>query len=483
MIFMREKIVVSTLVILLLSILTSTPISMGDISTIVVDGDFSDWDGISPLVIDPTGDGGNLDISAAYVTMDDTFLYLRVDYAEPYDVPILWSNTTLRVFGVNYLIMAWAMEDWCDVSLWYAESLTDDCFALDFIDSWMDYSAASEDMTRIEFKVPLPSLGAPDEVDLVFWSERAAYGTYDRAPDEGYVTYTGELGVPTIYDAIEDIEKQIEHRGTANSLTSKLENALHALEESRMDAFENILNAFINSVEAQSGKKIDEDYADTLIRWAQTWIEDPGSAPEITIELECILPYRIYRIEDPTLIAYQIYNRVNVYSEDGSTDVSTVEMITPDGDIYAMTLDQTHEYNSIYTHRLDLPAPILGTWRFIAVDGDGNTAETSFDVPWWIDVVPVSVTPAYEQSIPYGTPLEWDITWGPDAPEFEHYEVTLFLDSGEWCAWAYSMPFTYSGPQLSEGFYDFQIYAVMSIPGVMGGEVQIVGRIYVEPQA
>ncbi len=41
-----------------------------------------------------------------------------------------------------------------------------------------------------------------------------------------------------------------------------------------LKACENIMNAFINEVEAQTGNKIPEDIADSLIRSAQEIIEN-----------------------------------------------------------------------------------------------------------------------------------------------------------------------------------------------------------------
>jgi len=65
-----------------------------------------------------------------------------------------------------------------------------------------------------------------------------------------------------------------------NSLTSKLENALKSLEKENDGAAINQLNAFINEVEAQSGKKIPSDDAGALIDKAHMIIGlitgDPG---------------------------------------------------------------------------------------------------------------------------------------------------------------------------------------------------------------
>ncbi len=63
------------------------------------------------------------------------------------------------------------------------------------------------------------------------------------------------------------------HNGTKNSLTSSLENALKSLGKGNTGAAINQLQAFINKVEAQNGKKIDETTADQWIADAQEIIE------------------------------------------------------------------------------------------------------------------------------------------------------------------------------------------------------------------
>jgi hypothetical protein len=56
--------------------------------------------------------------------------------------------------------------------------------------------------------------------------------------------------------------------GIENSLLAKLGNALDAMERGNYRPAENQLNAFINEVQAQSGKKINPSDADVLIQWA-----------------------------------------------------------------------------------------------------------------------------------------------------------------------------------------------------------------------
>jgi len=58
-------------------------------------------------------------------------------------------------------------------------------------------------------------------------------------------------------------------KGTENSLTSKLQNAIQSLEKEQKNAAINQLNAFINEVQAQRNKKLTSQQADMLITEAQ----------------------------------------------------------------------------------------------------------------------------------------------------------------------------------------------------------------------
>ncbi len=53
--------------------------------------------------------------------------------------------------------------------------------------------------------------------------------------------------------------------GIQNSLTSKLSNVIKSLEKGQTNAAINQLNAFINEVQAQSGKKLTSEQANMLI--------------------------------------------------------------------------------------------------------------------------------------------------------------------------------------------------------------------------
>ncbi|NPU97388.1 MAG: hypothetical protein HPY51_09240 [Candidatus Omnitrophica bacterium] len=52
--------------------------------TIVVDGDVSDWDGIAPACLDPSGDGGlHYDFAACYLANDRDYFYFRITFTSP----------------------------------------------------------------------------------------------------------------------------------------------------------------------------------------------------------------------------------------------------------------------------------------------------------------------------------------------------------------------------------------------------------------
>jgi hypothetical protein len=61
-------------------------------------------------------------------------------------------------------------------------------------------------------------------------------------------------------------------RGTTTSLDAKLTAALNSLNRGSMNSAVNQLNAFMNDVNAQSGKKITMDQAQTLISYANAII-------------------------------------------------------------------------------------------------------------------------------------------------------------------------------------------------------------------
>jgi len=82
------------------------------------------------------------------------------------------------------------------------------------------------------------------------------------------------VDIGALEDLIEHIQQMNLLGGIENSLVSKLENAIQSVDRGQHNAASNQLEAFINEVEAQRGKKITEEQADELIADAQSIIDD-----------------------------------------------------------------------------------------------------------------------------------------------------------------------------------------------------------------
>jgi RHS repeat-associated protein len=99
-----------------------------------------------------------------------------------------------------------------------------------------------------------------------------------------------------------------------NSLTSKLEAALKSLQKGKQETAINQLEAFINQVEAQRGKKISLSAADALITQAQAVIVQLGGEPKaqvswgdvmgvLTVLLQAVTPTPSVAVPLPTWTA------------------------------------------------------------------------------------------------------------------------------------------------------------------------------------
>lgn len=83
-------------------------------------------------------------------------------------------------------------------------------------------------------------------------------------------TYAIFIDIDFLIDIVKNMTLQ---KGLKNSLVVKLEGAQEAIESEQQDVAINKLNAFINEVEAQSGKKLTEQQASSLVRNANCIIE------------------------------------------------------------------------------------------------------------------------------------------------------------------------------------------------------------------
>ena len=96
--------------------------------------------------------------------------------------------------------------------------------------------------------------------------------------DDGAIdTDISIVTVQTPQDAVRGLISSVKDlnlpKGTENSLLSKLENTIKSLDKGQDKVAVNKLNAFINKVKAQRGKKITDEDADNLTAAAQ-WIID-----------------------------------------------------------------------------------------------------------------------------------------------------------------------------------------------------------------
>jgi hypothetical protein len=132
---------------------------------------------------------------------------------------------------------------------------------------------------------PAPNYGEVGSKSLTFNTEGAYRfaanaldweGNYSVGGSCGWMVYVGEGPADFVEDLSEAVEALDLPRGTANSLQAKLDAAKKKLTDDNQNndvAAINALEAFINEVEAQRGKKIPETDADALIGLAQAIID------------------------------------------------------------------------------------------------------------------------------------------------------------------------------------------------------------------
>ena len=95
--------------------------------------------------------------------------------------------------------------------------------------------------------------------------------TFDAATGTDAAIVTVQTPAEATQDLVADVEPLDLPDGIENSLVSKLQAAIKSLDNGQENAAKNQLNAFINQVKAQRGKKLTDDQADELIAAVQ-WI-------------------------------------------------------------------------------------------------------------------------------------------------------------------------------------------------------------------
>jgi parallel beta-helix repeat protein len=104
----------------------------------------------------------------------------------------------------------------------------------------------------------------------IIWTPEGPYGEYGNQDNLPWASEDSWSNGCLIKQLIVQVDVLDLPKGTENSLMAKLENAARKLYDQNIGAAINSLNAFINEVEAQRGKKIPD--ADALITAAQEMI-------------------------------------------------------------------------------------------------------------------------------------------------------------------------------------------------------------------
>ncbi len=177
------------LLLLIISSLVSP--SMGSGITINIDGDFSDWNGITPIFEEEDIHPEYwIDIQKGFVAANDTTLFIRLDYAAPLDYwKSLMGNITIRtpsneIYILMYQIVYETYPFWSFSAIFPGRNLTS------FLNNktnpeYVDYqnSVAIDISTNrtVEYYFLLADLGLQltDSIDIAFWHyENESAGQY-----------------------------------------------------------------------------------------------------------------------------------------------------------------------------------------------------------------------------------------------------------------------------------------------------------------
>jgi len=153
-----------TLAVICIFLIVFVSTSTVTAKTIDIDGDFSDWNGITPIITDPEDYTWNgLDVKEVYMTHDDDYLYVRIDFYGAFSADMGTYNVYLdtdRDSGTGSYISDIGVEVQFGVysgSGYGYYTLTGASFSVDFASSG----------PVLEIRVALSDLGSPSSFDSV----------------------------------------------------------------------------------------------------------------------------------------------------------------------------------------------------------------------------------------------------------------------------------------------------------------------------
>ena len=174
--------------LLVVSICSSSGIGI----TIIIDGDFTDWEGISPVFEDEeTHPAYWLDIQKGFVGANKTTLFIRLDYNNPLDYwDSLLGNITIQTpankfFVLMYQIVYETDPHWSFTAIFPGINLStflNDPENLTLVADYQNSVAIDLSTNRtVEYYFKLADLGltTDDEVNMTFWHyESVSAGEY-----------------------------------------------------------------------------------------------------------------------------------------------------------------------------------------------------------------------------------------------------------------------------------------------------------------
>jgi hypothetical protein len=169
----RKVFAVTLLVALVLMFASMIFVNAGNFATITVDGDVSDWAGISPVPVEG--------YDAFYIANDQEYLYVRIDQASwlgnitlAIDVDLDWE-TTIPVFFPAPLRIgdAWLIDNTIGGGPWYFRSYspyTEEILYDESPDtlSPMTLIKYNSDNTIVEYGIPLDALDVRNPDNLIW---------------------------------------------------------------------------------------------------------------------------------------------------------------------------------------------------------------------------------------------------------------------------------------------------------------------------